>query len=457
MLFPTFTFIIGFLPLTVVVYYLLARHSRNLSRVWLTLASFVFYSWFNWSYFLILGGSLLMNWFLASLLYKKRSKVILTLGVVCNVLLLGYFKYYDFFIENINAVFQTSFMLKHILLPLGISFFTFQQISFLQLVYSNSLEKRYSFGSYTLFVCFFPQLIAGPIVLPDEMMSQFDRDDCLHPDARNIAAGLYIFALGMSKKILLADFFAEMADPGFLNAAGNFFAGWKTALAYTFQIYFDFSGYCDMAVGLGLLFNIRLPKNFNSPYLAENIADFWRRWHMTLGRFLMTGLYIPLGGNRCGKFRNCLNLLITFFVSGLWHGASWLFVLWGVLHGIALVIHRIWSKFLGFKMHRIPAKLVTFLFVLLAWIPFRAANAAQAKQLFAAMFLPDSWSISGRFDLRTVLFLLAGAFIIIFLTPAVDMEEKFRPTWVNAVLTTVLFLTPMFFFVKVSPFIYFNF
>ena len=457
MLFPTFTFLFGFLPLTVIVYFLLSSRSRIASQIWLVLASFVFYSWFNWSYSLILGGSLLMNWIFAQLLYKKQSKIILTIGIICNVLLLGYFKYYDFFIENINALFQTSFLLKHILLPLGISFFTFQQISFLQLVYSRSLAKRYSFGSYALFVCFFPQLIAGPIVLPDEMMSQFDRDDRLRPDARNIAAGLYLFALGMSKKILLADFFAEMADPGFLNAAGNFFTGWKTALAYTFQIYFDFSGYCDMAIGLGLLFNIRLPKNFHSPYLSENIADFWRRWHITLGRFLMTGLYIPLGGNRCGKFRNCLNLLITFFVSGLWHGASWLFVLWGMLHGTALVIHRIWSKFLGLKMHRIPAKLITFLFVLLAWIPFRATDMSQVKQLLSAMFHPASWALPYPFDVRGLLFLIAGAFIIIFLKPAVDMEEKFRPTWVNAILTILLLIVPMFFFVKVSPFIYFNF
>ena len=457
MLFPTFTFLFGFLPLTVIVYYLLSSRSRIASQIWLVLASFVFYSWFNWSYSLILGGSLLMNWIFAQLLYKKQSKIILTIGIICNVLLLGYFKYYDFFIENINALFQTSFLLKHILLPLGISFFTFQQISFLQLVYSRSLAKRYSFGSYALFVCFFPQLIAGPIVLPDEMMSQFDRDDRLRPDARNIAAGLYLFALGMSKKILLADFFAEMADPGFLNAAGNFFTGWKTALAYTFQIYFDFSGYCDMAIGLGLLFNIRLPKNFHSPYLSENIADFWRQWHITLGRFLMTGLYIPLGGNRCGKFRNCLNLLITFFVSGLWHGASWLFVLWGMLHGTALVIHRIWSKFLGLKMHRIPAKLITFLFVLLAWIPFRATDMSQAKQLLAAMFCPESWSLPAPFDVRGLLFLIAGGFIIVFLKPAVDLEEKFKPTVVNAILTILLLIVPMFFFVKVSPFIYFNF
>ena len=456
MLFPTFTFLLGFLPLTAVVYFLLASRSKTASRLWLVAASFVFYSWFNWSYSLILGGSLAMNWLFASFLYKKQSKVWLTVGVICNILLLGYFKYYDFFIENVNALFGTSYLLKHILLPLGISFFTFQQISFLQLVYSRSI-KRYSFSTYALFVCFFPQLIAGPIVLPDEMMSQFDKDECLRPDARNISAGVYIFALGMAKKILLADCFAEIADPGFINAAGDLLTGWKTALAYTFQIYFDFSGYCDMAIGLGLLFNIRLPKNFDAPYRAENIADFWRRWHMTLGRFLMTGIYIPLGGNRCGKFRNCLNLLITFFISGLWHGASWLFVLWGMIHGTALVIHRIWSKFLNLKMPSFLGRILTFFVVLLAWVLFRAADMAQAKQLYKAMFLPERIALPGRMDWHTLLLFAVGAFIVLFLKPASDMEEKFKPTAVNALIAIVLLVSCMFCFVKYSPFIYFNF
>ena len=272
MLFPTFTFILGFLPVTVLGYFLLAKKSTILSRIWLLLASFVFYSWFNWSYFLILAGSILMNWFFAQCLLHKRSRLIFILGVICNILLLGYFKYYDFFIENLNALFGTSFLLKHILLPLGISFFTFQQISFLQQIYENTLQKRYSFLSYSLFVSFFPQLIAGPIVLPDEMMSQFDREENTRPDSWNLSAGLYVFSLGLAKKILLADFFAEIADKGFAALSGNFFEAWSTALAYTMQIYFDFSGYCDMAIGIALLFNIRLPKNFDAPYRSGNIS-----------------------------------------------------------------------------------------------------------------------------------------------------------------------------------------
>ena len=455
MLFPTFTFILGFLPLTVIIYFLLAKKSTNAARIFLVAASFIFYSWFNWSYGLILAGSILGNWIFALLLYRKRSKAILLLGIICNLLLLGYFKYYDFFVENVNLLFGTSWLLKNILLPLGISFFTFQQISFLQLICSGEL-KRYSFANYALFVCFFPQLIAGPIVLPDEMMSQFEKEENYHPVSKNIASGLYIFALGLGKKILLADLFAEIADAGFAAAGGNFFTAWGSVLAYTMQIYFDFSGYCDMAIGIGLLFNIRLPKNFDAPYRAENISDFWRKWHITLGRFLMSGIYIPLGGNRCGKLRTCWNLLVTFFVSGLWHGASWLFVLWGMLHGMALVIHRFWSKFLGLKMAKIPAKLLTFFFVMLAWIPFRAANWGEMCGIFRAMFMPESWQFTMPPILDIILY-LAGIVIIIFMTPAADMEKKFKPTWVNGVIAVALIVCSMFMFVKVSPFIYFNF
>ena len=341
MLFPSFTFLLGFLPLTVTVYFLLTRWSSLCSRIWLIAASIVFYSWFNPSYGLILGASIMGNWIFARALYQRKSLLILWIGILCNVLLLGYFKYYDFFVENINMLFGTSFLLKHILLPLGISFFTFQQISFLQMIYEGTLEDRYTFTEYALFVCFFPQLIAGPIVLPEEMMSQFSKKENLRPDSRNIAAGLYAFSLGLGKKILLADFFARIADRGFSSVTGNFFDSWFTALAYTFQIYFDFSGYCDMAIGIGLLFNSRLIQNFNAPYRAENITDFWKRWHMTLGRFLLSSVYIPLGGNRHGKIRTCINLLITFFISGLWHGASYLFILWGMIHGAALVLHRV--------------------------------------------------------------------------------------------------------------------
>ena len=456
MLFPTFTFILGFLPVTVIVYFLLSGRNSFAARVWLITASLVFYSWFNWSYFLIIAVSIIGNYIFAQLLYYKRSLSVFIIGVCCNVLLLGYFKYYDFFVENINGIFGCSWTLKKILLPLGISFFTFQQISFLQQVYSRTLQKRYSFSNYCLFVCFFPQLIAGPIVLPDEMMSQFDNEDNRNQKAENIAAGLYIFSLGLAKKILLADFFAAIADNGFANGAADGISVWLCVLAYTFQIYFDFSGYCDMAIGIALLFNIKLPVNFNSPYRADSIADFWRRWHITLGRFLMSSIYIPLGGNRCGKFRNCCNLMLTFFISGLWHGASWMFVLWGVMHGVALTLHRIWSKFLGFSMPKIPARLLTFFFVMLAWVPFRAESWNKTKEIYCGLFAPASWSFPGMSG-RDIALFAAGIIIILFFKPVCEIEKKFRPTWFNAVLATSLIVVSMFFFVKYSPFIYFNF
>ena len=456
MLFPTFTFILGFLPLTAAGYFLLAKSNLRLARYYLIIASFVFYSWFNWSYSLILAGSILGNWCFAQWLNRNRSKVVLALGITANVILLGYFKYYDFFIGNINAVFGTSLLFKHILLPLGISFFTFQQISFLQLVFAGELGMRLTFSNYALFVCFFPQLIAGPIVLPNEMMPQFDRKENSRPNAANIASGLYIFALGLAKKILLADFFAEIADAGFAELDGNFFSAWSSVLAYAFQIYFDFSGYCDMAIGVGLIFNIRLPVNFNAPYRAENIADFWRKWHITLGRFLMSGIYIPLGGNRKGKVRTLLNLLITFFISGLWHGASWLFVLWGMLHGAALIIHRVWSKFFNCQMAKLPAQMLTFFFVMLAWIPFRAPDWHSCCTIFKTLFAPSSWHFSMP-QWQNILLFVSAIVIVLFFTPAPEMEKKFRPTWVNALLTAALIVWSMFLFVKVSPFIYFNF
>ena len=474
MLFPTLTFIFGFLPLTLVLFFLLAAKNHKLSRCFLIVASFVFYSWFNWSYAFILAGSLLMNWFFASLLYRKSSKITLTIGILCNVLLLGYFKYYDFFVGNINVLFGTSFVLKHILLPLGISFFTFQQISFLQLVYSGSLAKRYSFETYALFVSFFPQLIAGPIVLPDEMMSQFDKKECFRPQYRNIAAGLYVFALGMAKKILLADYFAEIADPGFVNAAGNFFAGWKTALAYTFQIYFDFSGYCDMAMGIGKWFNIDLPLNFNSPYKSADFQSFWRRWHITLGRFMMNYLYIPLGGNKKGMGRTLCNLFVVFVLSGIWHGAGWLFLIWGGLHGAGILINRFWRKAVlvrwpGIEIPRIPAVILTFLTVNLLWVFFRAATLKRAWEIIESMFdfSHIAWITKSfrqgieefGFECGSVFAVCFFAALLTFVAPnSFEMDQRLDSRPRLRMFLTVLFAVCGFLCVgRVSPFLYFNF
>ena len=456
MLFPTFTFILLFLPLTVIVYFLLARKHAALSKAFLVLASFVFYSWFNWSYSLILAGSILVNWAVAQRLHARKSRLVLAAGIAFNILLLGYFKYFNFFVENINSLFNASFAFKHVLLPIGISFFTFQQISFLHLVYSDKLAKRCSFCNYALFVSFFPKLIAGPLVPPDEMMSQFEDERNSRVNYDNISSGIFIFALGLAKKILLADFFMEISDSGFAACNGNFFATVATVLAYTLQIYFDFSGYCDMATGVAKMLNIQLTQNFNAPYKAENIADFWRKWHITLGRFLTDNIYIPLGGNRCGKFRSLLNLWIVFLISGLWHGAGWLFILWGALHGTAIVIHRIWSRYANLKMPKIPAQILTFLFVALAWVPFRAETMETTRKIYRGIFLPSSFSLETP-EMFNVMLFIAGFAIILFLPTSSDACRKFRPTWINLAITVALILVSMFLFVKITPFIYTNF
>lgn len=349
MLFSSHIFLLFFLPCVLAGYFLLSRwHKGMLSRLFLLAACFVFYGWFNYLYGLLLLLSILWNFGFGRLLQsfpqEKRMIRLLTavVSIAGNLLLLGYFKYTDFFIANLNRLFSTDYPLLHILLPLGISFFTFQQVAYLVDVYKGKLASNYSFLTYALFVSFFPQLIAGPIVLPGEMMPQFHDPNNLKWNSDNFAGGLRLFAIGLAKKLLIADLLARTIDPAW-NSADALLPvdAWGAAIGYTLQIYFDFSGYCDMAIGLGLMFNIRIPQNFNSPYKATSVHDFWHRWHITLGRFLAEYLYYPLGGSRCGIARTCVNMIITFLLSGLWHGAGWLFILWGFLHGIAVTLCRL--------------------------------------------------------------------------------------------------------------------
>jgi D-alanyl-lipoteichoic acid acyltransferase DltB (MBOAT superfamily) len=269
-------------------------------------------------------------------------------------------------------------------LPLAISFFTIQQIAYLVDSYRGE-TKEYDFLNYALFVTFFPQLIAGPIVHHKEMMPQFSSTDNLTKNHKNIALGIFIFAIGLFKKVVIADSFALWATQGFDVAGGLFFwEAWATSLSYTFQLYFDFSGYTDMAIGTALLFNIKLPINFNSPYKALDIQDFWRRWHITLSRFLKDYIYIPLGGNRKSSVSMYTNLLMTFILGGIWHGAGWTFVFWGLLHGLALVIHRFWKK-LGFTLPAFLAWFITFNFINIAWVFFRAKEWSDAMKVLSGM------------------------------------------------------------------------
>ena len=432
-------------------------------------SSLFFYSWWNIAYLPLILISMLFNYVIGNSLNSKKEenkksfskKSILIFGIVANLSLLGYFKYADFFIENFNIVAQTNINLFNLLLPLAISFFTFQQIAYLVDSYRQE-TKEYDFLNYALFVTFFPQLIAGPIVHHSEMMPQFANKWNAVKKYRNIALGLFIFSIGLFKKVVIADTFAVWATAGFDTATTlNLFEAWATSLSYTFQLYFDFSGYTDMAIGIALLFNIKLPINFNSPYKARNIQDFWRRWHITLSRFLRDYVYIPLGGNKISSFRTYSNLLATFVIGGLWHGAGWTFVFWGFLHGMALVIHRAWSN-LGFKMWTWLAWLITFNFVNIAWVFFRAKEWDDAIKVLGAMFSLDNVvialsleNISG--DLFTILWIIAGFILVLFFKNTVEKAKELKINYKTLFFTLFCLLAALLSVNKVSEFLYFNF
>ena len=489
MLFNSYEFIFAFLPITFLIYfYLNSKRLTTASKGFLVFASLFFYSWWNIAYLPIILSSMLFNYIIGNTLTKSEEnkrvnkKQLLTLGIIGNIALLGYFKYTDFFIENFNLATSSNVELLNLALPLAISFFTFQQIAYLVDSYRGE-TKEYDFLNYAVFVTFFPQLIAGPIVHHKEMMPQFASKWNMVKNYRNIALGLFIFSIGLFKKVVIADTFAVWATAGFDTATTlNLFEAWATSLSYTFQLYFDFSGYTDMAIGLALLFNIKLPINFNSPYKATDIQDFWRRWHITLSRFLRDYVYIPLGGNRKGEFRTYNNLLATFIIGGIWHGAGWTFVFWGFLHGVALMIHRAWgilSKKLGFKLWTWLAWLITFNFVNIAWIFFRAKEWDDAIKVLSGMvglsgikihtilqsklsFLSSYGIEFGPYDtihlpaLEVLWFIVAFILVLIFKN-SMQIRDSFKLSYKSLLLATFCFLFGVLSLNKVSEFLYFNF
>jgi D-alanyl-lipoteichoic acid acyltransferase DltB (MBOAT superfamily) len=399
MLFNSYAFIFAFLPSVFAIHYLLRRAELDRFAVaFLAVASLGFYAWWNPIYVFLIGALIVGNYAAvqALLAAPPHSKGwLLPLGVTGNLCVLGYFKYSNFFVDNINALLGIEFYLGNVLLPLGISFFTFQKIALLADAYEGKIRSL-NFLDYALFVLFFPQLIAGPIVHHSEAMPQFQTRGPVQASA--IAMGLTIFAIGLAKKVLLADSIATFATPQFDAAAAGaslgFLEAWSGALAYTLQLYFDFSGYTDMAIGAALLFGVKLPLNFNSPYKASNIIDFWRRWHVTLSRFLRDYLYIPLGGNRHGKVRRYLNLFITMLLGGLWHGAGWTFIFWGALHGFYLAINHGWEALRKRSsrnhvepaiVRHLTAQALTFLAVVVGWVFFRSDNLPAAFAMLKAM------------------------------------------------------------------------
>lgn len=408
MLFNSYDFIFFFLPITLGSFWLLSGFQKCSFVVgWLILVSLYFYSVWNASFLFLLLANVSVNWLVGEgFIYLRRDllgdknvanrvRLLLILGVTFNLGFLGYFKYINFFIDTVNNLGLNLETISGLILPLGISFYTFEQISYLASVASGKSE-HYDFPRFLLFVVFFPHLIAGPILSADELIPQFQKLN-FRFDVRNLAIGFTLFSFGLFKKAVIADSVAVFSTPVFQAAdqgeAISFLVAWQASIAYTLQLYFDFSGYSDMAIGLSKMVNIKLPMNFFSPYKAISIGDFWRRWHISLGRFLRDYIYIPLGGSRTGEVRRYANLLITMLLGGLWHGANWTFILWGMLHGVYLCIDHAWKRFLKQKglafesrYHYWLARMLTFLAVIVSWVLFRAETLSGAGRILAGMF-----------------------------------------------------------------------
>ena len=492
MLFNSYIFIFLFLPAAVAGWFLLNKIKVSaLPKVFLLAMSLVFYAYFNIKYLPIIIVSIGANYliYLGMKMAGKQGlrRALFLSGIIMNIGVLFYYKYLGFFTENINALFRTDFTVTKLILPLGISFFTFQQVSFVIDSYKGNVPD-YSLLDYALFVSFFPQLIAGPIVLHSEIIPQFADKSNKKFNSGNFAKGIYAFTFGLAKKVLIADTLGNVANIGFANInCLNSVTAAISMLAYTVQIYFDFSGYCDMATGIGLMFNITLPVNFNSPYRALDMNDFWKRWHITLTRFLTTNLYIPLGGNRKGKARTYINQLIVFAVSGLWHGANWTFIVWGIFNGIFVILSKILAPLTKKLKKELPVLmwLLTFALTNLLWVYFRADSIGAANRMIAKIFsfelggvdavflnavttsefylpqrifetlLPSGGALFGYL----LLFALLGfaVFSSVLMKNTHEKLSGFKPDFCRGAVMCVLFVWSVLSLSGVSTFLYFNF
>lgn len=462
MLFNSYTFLLLFLPVTAVGFFLLARRSHIAAASWLAAASLFFYGWWNVNYIPLLLGSILFNYWTGERIgrstgpWKKRW---LWIAVVINLVLLGYFKYADFLLSGVNFLAKSDLPALHIILPIGISFFTFTQIAFLVDTYQGKVQE-YRFVHYVLFITYFPHLIAGPVLHHAEMMPQFDRAETYRLSSRHVAVGVSIFVIGLAKKVLIADNLAPHAGEFFNQSAPQtLLVAWGGVLAYALQLYFDFSGYSDMAIGASRLFGIRLPLNFDSPYKSANIIDFWRRWHMTLSRFLRDYLYIPLGGSRKGPVRRYTNLMLTMLLGGLWHGAGLNFAVWGALHGAYLMVNHAWIALAvrlnlptNSRLYRFASVALTFVAVCFAWVFFRATDFSRATSIIVAMVggngiglpasigsqlgglqpLLEKWGVAfylggGTQFLQTYLWVLFAGAIVFLLPNTQQIMGRFEP------------------------------
>lgn len=484
MVFNSYIFILVFLPLAVIGYYLL-----NFLKIWggktgqifLLLMSVWFYAYSNVRFLPFIAGSIFFNYCIHRLFVRKgekavrgnERKLLLATAVIVNLCILIYFKYYNFFVDSLNLTFSTSFSIRELLLPMGISFITFQQIAFVVDSYRGEAEEC-RFTEYALFTAFFPHLLSGPIILHGDFIPLLRDARRKKPDWDHMASGIYLFACGLGKKVLLADVFGSAVDMGYGDVSAlNTTTAVFVTLAYSLQIYFDFSGYSDMAVGISRMLNLDLPVNFNSPYKAGTISEFWDRWHITLTRFFTRYLYIPLGGSRRGKVRTWVNTMIVFLCSGFWHGASWTFIFWGFLHGVAMVLQRIFGKWTV----RFPVmfkRLITFLFVNTAWILFRSGSFGTAAGMFRVL-LSNRWGglqaeVAGEFvnyltgiipavpswGIATA-YLLAGFGIVWFGRNLYEKTQKECVSVKSGIAVVLLLVLSTLSFSGVSTYVYANF
>jgi alginate O-acetyltransferase complex protein AlgI len=491
MLFNSHYFIFIFLPITVLIYFFInCKNFVRTSKVWLIVASLFFYGWCNVIYlpliFLSINFNFIISFFIIN--YKNNNKnliskkKLLIIGIIINLFILFYFKYMNFFIDNINFILNSELDFFKIALPLAISFFTLQQIAYLVDCYEG-LAMEESYLDYFIFVVFFPQLIAGPIVHHKQMMPQFVEINNKKINFNNIVLGIYVFTIGLFKKVIIADTFSEWAIMGFDSQVTlNFFESWITSLSYTFQLYFDFSGYTDMAIGIGLLFNIKLPDNFNSPYKATGLIDFWKRWHITLTQFITTYIYSPiLRSFKTVTFHKAmLATLITFLVAGLWHGASWMFIIFGFLHGVGLVTNHYWQKhykkILNINFNKYLAWFITFNYINIAFVFFRSKDFNIALNILCGMFgLNSSVNnnvLSSKFSFLMnlgnfssyvnndiyIFFWIFFCFLsVLFFTNSMELRKSFRLNYKSSILCGLMFVISVLSLNKISEFLYFNF
>ena len=470
MIFSTYQFILVFLPIVFITYILLNKFKMyTISKIWLVIASLYFYAQGSSSFFPFFLGSIFGNYCIGTALTKlqgkedkKQLKLLLILGILANVALLGYYKYTDFFIENINFVTGANIALKHIALPIGISFFTFQLIAFLVDSYRGE-TKDYDIIDYLLFITFFPQLIVGPIVHHKEMVTQFEQKKNLKLNWDNLALGLFVFAIGCAKKMLIADVLTTSAQTFYANSheVFSFLETWFYSLEYTISYYFDLSGYADMAIGLGLMFNIVIPQNFNSPYKATDFQEYWKRWHMTLSRFLSAYIFRSVYKKE-NKWRNYyIATMVTFFISGFWHGAGWNFIIWGIVNGVLVCIAAYRNKN-GKKSPYVLALILNFILVIMTRVLFVSDSFTYAWQVYKGMFnfgslMNTDFMLFWQTNMKEIITTAFGLGICLFAPNTSEICEKFKPTIPYLLYATVLLVICLVTMDKVVNFLYFQF